>query len=105
MTLPFLRPGPAPLEGATDEFTAWKLEDWTSKIHAMLESTKGSPRQGILLHRLNKALNAPAEDFKPDKAVLEKYEPSLQKLRAAYDKIARSIPFSRAHLNIGDSAL
>jgi transcriptional regulator with XRE-family HTH domain len=85
------RSGPLPLEGAMDEFTAWKLEDYTSKIHAMLESTKGTPRQGILLHRLNNALKALSEDFKPDAAVLEKYEPRLQKLSAAYDKVAKRI--------------
>jgi transcriptional regulator with XRE-family HTH domain len=80
------RVGPHPDEGAIEEFTALKLADWTSKIHAMLEATKSTRRQGILSHRLNKAINALLEDFKPDPTTLAQYAPKLKRLQAAYDK-------------------
>jgi len=86
-----LRVGPHPLAEAKDEFIKWKLADYTADIHAMLEATSGSPRQGILIHRLNTAIKGLLEDFKPDQATLASHEPPLRKLRDAYDKIAQRV--------------
>jgi transcriptional regulator with XRE-family HTH domain len=86
-----IRSGPFPLEGAKSEFVAWKVQDTTAKVHALLVGTEGSPSQGILLHRLNTALKKLMEQFKPDESVLAAYEPDLEKLRSAYDKVADRI--------------
>jgi transcriptional regulator with XRE-family HTH domain len=86
-----LRTGPHSLDEAKDEFVEWKLADYSSKIHAMLNATKGSPKQGILVHRLNTAIKALLEDFKPDQVTLANHGPRIQKLRAAYDCIAKRV--------------
>ncbi|HEX3444686.1 MAG TPA: helix-turn-helix transcriptional regulator [Chthoniobacterales bacterium] len=88
-----VRAGPYPLKGAADEFTQWKLCDVTSKIHALIAGTRGSPSQGILLHRLNTALKQLTEQFPADQSILAKYQPQLNKLRSAYDKTEREISY------------
>jgi transcriptional regulator with XRE-family HTH domain len=79
--------GPQPLAVAKDEFIAWKLADYCANIDAMLAATKGSPRQGILVHRLNTAVKSLLEDFRPDQSTLAAHQPRLQKLRSEYDKV------------------
>jgi hypothetical protein len=86
-----LRTGPHPYKGNEDEFVTWQTEDLTARIRALLEGTKGTPKQGILVHRLNKALESLQKDFQPDEATLAKYQPQLKKLRAAYDAVAERI--------------
>jgi transcriptional regulator with XRE-family HTH domain len=86
-----VRTGPQPLEGAQEEFIAWKVADVASRVHAMLAGAQGSPSQGILLHRLNWTLRQLAEKFQPDEATLAAYQPDLSRLRSAYDKAAQRI--------------
>jgi transcriptional regulator with XRE-family HTH domain len=69
---------------ASDEFIAWRLTRFCARVHAMLETTRNTPRQGILVHRLNKMLADLAEDFKPDPATFERYQPRIDKLEEAY---------------------
>jgi transcriptional regulator with XRE-family HTH domain len=84
-------------EDAVNAFTVLKTAEAASLIRAMLEGSKGLPRQGILVHRLRKALKALHEDFKPDKATLEKDKPEIEKLRTRYEKIARRISEQFSH--------
>lgn len=77
------------LEGGEDQFIAWRLAEYTSRIHAMLEGTRSVPKQGILVHRLGKMLDSLAIDFPRDKATLKRYEPKIKKLWKAYDRISK----------------
>jgi transcriptional regulator with XRE-family HTH domain len=77
--------------GAADTFIAWRTADYCAKIEGMLQATKGLPRQGILLHRLNKAMSALLESFPPDEATLAKHAPKVRKLKAAHDEIAQRL--------------
>ena len=77
--------------GAADSYVAYCTADYCAKIEAMLQATKGLPRQGILLHRLNKAMAALLESFPPDEQTLAKLAPKVRKLKAAHDEIARRI--------------
>jgi transcriptional regulator with XRE-family HTH domain len=81
----------ATVPGAADTFVAWRTADYCAKIEAMLQATKGLPRQGILLHRLNKAMTSLLENFPPDKPTLEKHAPKVRKLKAAHDEIAQRL--------------
>jgi transcriptional regulator with XRE-family HTH domain len=74
-----------------DSLVAWRVADFSANIDAMFQATKGTPRQGILLHRLNKAITSLAEDFPHDETTLAKHAPKIKKLKAAYDKISRRI--------------
>jgi transcriptional regulator with XRE-family HTH domain len=56
------------------------------RILVMLQRTQGLPKQGILLHRINKALNEMEEDFNPEKRTLEKESPETANARKAYDE-------------------
>jgi transcriptional regulator with XRE-family HTH domain len=78
-------------EDAANAFIALKEAEATSLIRAMLKGSKRLPRQGILVHRLRKALEALLEDFEPDKATLEKDKPEIEKLRQQYEEICRRI--------------
>jgi transcriptional regulator with XRE-family HTH domain len=73
-------------ETLVNKFTALKLAEASARIQTMLERTKGLPKQGILLHRLNKALDALEEDFNPGKIPLEKLQPEIKKARKAFDE-------------------
>jgi transcriptional regulator with XRE-family HTH domain len=84
-------------EDVINAFIALKTAEAASLIRAMLEGSKGLPRQGILVHRLRKALKALHEDFKPDKATLEKDKPEIEKLRHQYDEICRRISQEFSH--------
>jgi transcriptional regulator with XRE-family HTH domain len=77
--------------GAADSFVAYRTADYCAKIEAMLQATKGLPRQGILLHRLNKAMTALLESFPPDEPTLAKHAPKVRKLKAAHDEMARRL--------------
>jgi DNA-binding XRE family transcriptional regulator len=77
--------------GAADRFVAYRTADYCAKIEAMLQATKGLPRQGILLHRLNKAMTALLESFPPDETTLAKHAPRVKKLKAAHDEIAQRL--------------
>ena len=57
----------------------------------MLEPLKEPLGKGILVHRLNEAVNKLLEDFKPDEGVLKKYGLRIKKLRSTYDSVARKI--------------
>jgi transcriptional regulator with XRE-family HTH domain len=70
-------PGPAELLRANEA---------RDRILVMLQRTQGLPKQGILLHRINKALNEMEEDFNPDKKTLEKESPETANARKAYDE-------------------
>jgi hypothetical protein len=84
-------------EDAVNAFISLKTAEAASLIRAMLEGSKRLPRQGILVHRLRKALKALLEDFKPDKATLEKDRPEIEKLREKYEGIARRISEKFSH--------
>ena len=84
-------------EDAVNAFIALKTAEAASLIRAMLEGSKRLPRQGILVHRLRKALKALHEDFKPDKATLEKDKPEIEKLRKRYEKMCRRISQEFSH--------
>jgi transcriptional regulator with XRE-family HTH domain len=73
-------------KGNDDEFIAWRVAQYTRIIHAMLEATRGLPKQGILIHRLNKAFTALAEDFDQDQAILEKHGPTVERLKKAFSR-------------------
>ena len=79
--------------GASDEFIAWRLTDFCARVNGMLETTRSTPRQGILVHRLEKMLTGLEKDFIPDPATLERYAPRIDGLEKAYldtaDKIYR----------------
>ena len=75
------RSGPHNFEGVEDEFLNWKLLSYSGRIHAMLEGAKGTPRQEILVHRLNKVIEEPVETFKLDESTLGKYLPKIKKAR------------------------
>lgn len=79
------------IPGADDPYIAWRTADYCAKIEAMLQATKGLPRQGILLHRLNKAMTALLESFPPDEQTLAKHAPRVKKLKAAHDEIAQRL--------------
>jgi hypothetical protein len=83
--------GPHSFEGVEDEFLNWKLLSYSGRIHAMLEGAKGTPRQGILVHRLNKVIEELVETFKLDEATLSKHLPKIKKAREAYDAVAERI--------------
>jgi transcriptional regulator with XRE-family HTH domain len=72
---------------AKNAFTVLKGYEACGRIRTMLERTKGLPKQGILLHRLNKALNDLEEDFNPDKTLLEELQPKIGAARKAFEKI------------------
>jgi hypothetical protein len=78
-------------EEAADEFTRWRAADFAATILAKLEGAKRSPRQGILIHRLNRALEALDEDFKSDEATLKQCRPRIEKLRDAFLKKSQEI--------------
>ena len=86
-----VRAGSGSLPETADSLVAWRVADFSAKIDAMLQATKGPPRQGILLHRLNKAITALSEDFPHDETTLERHAPKIKKLKAAYDEISRRI--------------
>jgi transcriptional regulator with XRE-family HTH domain len=86
-----IRPEVSVIPETADSFIAWRVADYTAKIEAMLQATKGSPRQGILLHRLNKAISALTKDFALDQKTLFKHAPKLKKLRAAHDEITQQL--------------
>lgn len=73
----------ADAEKSLTAFTVLKATEAKALIHAMLEGAKGRPKQGILLHRLRTALDALKGDFPPDKVILEKYQPEIEKAREA----------------------
>jgi hypothetical protein len=50
----------------------------------MLETTRSTPRQGILVHRLEKMLTGLEEDFIPDPTTLERYASRIGELEKAY---------------------
>jgi transcriptional regulator with XRE-family HTH domain len=77
--------------GAADSYVAWCTADYCAKIEAMLQATKGLPRQGILLHRLSRAMDDLLERFPPDKSTLAMHAPKLRKLKAVHDEIAMKI--------------
>jgi transcriptional regulator with XRE-family HTH domain len=71
---------------AENEFISLKAAEAGTLIHAMLEGTKGLPKQGILLHRLNKMLESLKEDFPPDKRKLEELRRlEIEKARDEHD--------------------
>src|SRR5271165_3293074 len=74
---------------AVEAFTALKAAEASALIHAMLEGAKGRPKQGILLHRLRKALEALERDFPPDKGILEKHRPEIEKATKAFEEIRK----------------
>jgi len=74
---------------SADQFTAWKGAQFSALIYALLESVKGTPRQGVLLYRLNQALRKIQEDFKPDWGTLESHQARIDKLYEAYEKILK----------------
>ena len=71
---------------AENEFISLNTAEAGTLIHAMLEGTKGLPKQGILLHRLNKMLESLKEDFPPDKRKLEELRRlEIEKARDEHD--------------------
>jgi transcriptional regulator with XRE-family HTH domain len=76
---------------AADEFTAWRAAEYCAEIHAMLARAKKSPRQGILLHRLRRALDQLTEDFPPDQATLEAHAPRIARLHSAFRAKSKQI--------------
>ena len=71
---------------AENEFISLKAAEAGTLIHAMSEGTKGLPKQGILLHRLNKMLESLKEDFPPDKRKLEELRRlEIEKARDEHD--------------------
>jgi transcriptional regulator with XRE-family HTH domain len=82
---------PVVVPETADSLVAWRVADYTAKIDALLQATKGSRRQGILLHRLNKALSALTKDFLLDQKTLSRHAPRIKKLKAAHDEIAQRL--------------
>lgn len=79
-----LRPEVKKHYGLEDKLSAIALLDSTSKIDAMLQGSRGSPRQGILMYRLAKAIDGLLEEFKPDPATLKTYAPRIERLHDAF---------------------
>jgi transcriptional regulator with XRE-family HTH domain len=78
-----------PVKGGEDPFVAWRLAEYTAKIHAMLQGCRSVPKLGILIHRLDKALNTFAKDFPPDAATSKIYEPEIKKLYESYHQTTK----------------
>jgi transcriptional regulator with XRE-family HTH domain len=78
------REGSMAVRGSEEEFIRWKLTQFSADIHAMLDATRGQPRQGILIYRINKMLSELHEDFSPLQFTLESYKPLIDQLREDY---------------------
>jgi transcriptional regulator with XRE-family HTH domain len=81
----------AEAQNSVNAFTALKSAEIHAQIDAMLEGAKGRSKQGVLLHRVNKALAAWKEDFPLDESTLKKHRPKIEKARKVYDEISKKI--------------
>jgi transcriptional regulator with XRE-family HTH domain len=81
----------ADAEAAANEFIDLRANEFRDRILVMLQRTKRLPKQGILLHRLNKALNEMEEDFNPDNRTLEKPPAETENAKKAYHKTVERI--------------
>jgi transcriptional regulator with XRE-family HTH domain len=79
------------LDQTADTFTAWQVAEINARIDSLLTASKGTPKQGILLHRLRESLNELAEQFPTDEAVLAEHAPGIAKLRAAFKHVSGEI--------------
>lgn len=79
------------LDESADAFTAWQIEELSAKIASLLRASKGTPKQGILLHRLRQSLSELAEQFPTDEAVLAQHAPRIAKLRGAFKHVSGEI--------------
>ena len=73
-----------PIQGSEDHFVRWKMAEYMAVIHAMLDAARGQPRQGILIHPLNKMLSELRKDFPTLSATSKSYEPQISVLRKKY---------------------
>jgi DNA-binding XRE family transcriptional regulator len=74
----------AGIKGSEDDFVRWKMAEYMAQIHAMLDATRGQPRRGILIHRLNKMVSELRKDFKVSSTTLDSYRPQISQLRKRY---------------------
>jgi len=89
----------ADAENSATAFTNLKAAEFGALIHAMLQGAKGRPKQGILLHRLRKALETWKKDFPPDKGTLEKHRPVIEKAAKAFKEAQTKITeLGRGHV-------
>jgi transcriptional regulator with XRE-family HTH domain len=72
------------LDQSANAFTAWQIAELSARIAGLLTGSKGTPRQGILLHRLRQSLSELAEQFPADEAVLAQHAPRIAKLKAVF---------------------
>jgi len=74
----------AAIQGDEDHFVRWKMAGYMSEIHAMLDAARGQPRQGILIHRLNRMISELRKDFTVSSSTLNSYAPQISQLRKRY---------------------
>ena len=77
--------------GSAGDFSTLLSTSLGARIHAMLHANRNTPKQGILLHRLNRMIEALEKDFSSDQSVLDQYAPKIAKLKAAFARKARQI--------------
>lgn len=83
----------AAIQGSEDHFVRWKIAEYMASIHAMLDAASGQPRQGILLHRLNRMISELRKDFPVLKSTLDSYDPQISGLRKRYLQTLREKSF------------
>jgi transcriptional regulator with XRE-family HTH domain len=78
----------------TPEQLADKLTDYykitiNAVTDALLEGAKGTPKQGILIHRLTEAMNLLQRDFELNQATMEAYLSKLETTQEAFKQAAK----------------
>jgi transcriptional regulator with XRE-family HTH domain len=72
-----------------DKLTDWHIAIFQGTIAALLKAAQGSPRQGILVHRLNQALADLQKDFDMDHQTLAAYADRQLEAQIAFKEAAK----------------
>jgi transcriptional regulator with XRE-family HTH domain len=72
-----------------DKLTDWYIAMYQATIAALLKAAEGSPRQGILIHRLNQALAELQKDFDLDMDTMAAYADKQLEAQMAFKEAAK----------------